>query len=178
MKRLLLLLLSVLWGVKGFDVSWIPAGDGPLPLSAKYRQQLARLCELDAAGDSLAKGLSRKDLSRVRSSCAKLSRDKGVGGGDYGALLQRGGKPSPLGLAIFALVLGALLGGPALQRRFRAGRTGARLGSGGGANAQGAGGGGVAVGVAPRQLTPEQHAALAAMREARLSRLSAKPKQS
>jgi len=177
MTKRLLLLLSVLWGVKGFDVSWIPAGDGPLPLSAKYRQQLARLCELDAAGDSLSKGLSRKDLSRVRSSCAKLSRDKGVGGGDYGALLQRAGKPSPLGLAMFALVLGALFGGPALQR-FRAGRTGARLGSGGGANAQGAGAGGAAVGVAPRQLTPEQHAALAAMREARLSRLSAKPKQS
>ena len=162
-------LLAMICGTAAFDVSWIPAGDAPLPLSAKYRQKLARLCELDSKGDTLSKQLSSADLSRVRRSCVKLSRDTGVGGGDYGALLHGSG-PSPLGLGLFVLVLTAVFGGPALKRLQRGG---AQLGSRGGAT-----GPATAAPEPRRELTADQKEKLAAMREARLARLGGLAKES
>lgn len=32
--------------VRGLELDWIPAGDGPLPLSAAYRERLTRLCDV------------------------------------------------------------------------------------------------------------------------------------
>lgn len=38
--------LALLTIVRGIELDWIPSGDGPLPLSAAYRERLTRLCDV------------------------------------------------------------------------------------------------------------------------------------
>ena len=55
-----------------FDLSWIPAdGEGPLPLSTSYRQQLARLCDIIESGSALPPSIAER-RSDIEKMCAKL----------------------------------------------------------------------------------------------------------
>ena len=55
-----------------FDLSWIPAdGEGPLPLSTSYRQQLARLCDIIESGSVLPPSIAER-RSDIEKMCAKL----------------------------------------------------------------------------------------------------------
>eukprot|EP00667_Euglena_gracilis_P027677 EG_transcript_34409 len=61
------LALGLVLGVSAIDVSWIPADpEGPLPLSAAYREQLGRLCHRLASGQPLP--------PEVRSRSAALTK--------------------------------------------------------------------------------------------------------
>lgn len=54
------------------DVSWIPTDpDGPLPLSAKYRDSLRKLCGLMRSGNPLPAELSNRKRSLIKM-CRKL----------------------------------------------------------------------------------------------------------
>jgi hypothetical protein len=54
------------------DVSWIPTDpDGPLPLSARYRDSLRKLCTLIESGQSLPSELTQKRHT-LNKMCVKL----------------------------------------------------------------------------------------------------------
>jgi hypothetical protein len=60
--------------VAGIELSWIPAdGDGPLPMSAKYRDALDRLCVLDQEG-SLPSSIPKDKQVAIRKQCVKLRK--------------------------------------------------------------------------------------------------------
>ena len=68
------------------DVSWIPSDpDGPLPLSAKYRDSLRKLCTLLNSGDKLPFELQQKRPTLVKM-CKKLkSGDNNIASAAYNA---------------------------------------------------------------------------------------------
>ena len=69
---LLILLFSCLQFVTSLDVSWIPTDpDGPLPLSAKYRNSLRKLCVLIDNGATLPSAVLAKKPTLVKM-CKKL----------------------------------------------------------------------------------------------------------
>ena len=74
-----LLGLSYLHVVTSLDVSWIPSDpDGPLPLSAKYRDSLRKLCTLLDSGNPMPAELKEKKPTLVKM-CKKLrSGDKNI----------------------------------------------------------------------------------------------------
>lgn len=75
MSRLILLLICCICSFKtsvGLDVSWIPTDpDGPLPLSAKYRDSLRKLCSLMKSGGPLPAELNEKKHI-LNKMCHKL----------------------------------------------------------------------------------------------------------
>lgn len=73
MLAVLLAVASVPVG-RAFDLSWIPAdGEGPLPLSRQYRDQLARLCDVIEGKDASALPPSiAARLPDIVRMCAKL----------------------------------------------------------------------------------------------------------
>jgi hypothetical protein len=75
MSRLILLLICCICSFKtsiALDVSWIPTDpDGPLPLSAKYRDSLRKLCSLMKIGGPLPPELNEKKHV-LNKMCLKL----------------------------------------------------------------------------------------------------------
>ena len=75
MSRLIFLLICCICSFKtsiALDVSWIPTDpDGPLPLSAKYRDSLRKLCSLMKIGGPLPPELNEKKLV-LNKMCQKL----------------------------------------------------------------------------------------------------------
>mmetsp|Transcript_1947 Transcript_1947/g.4940 ORF Transcript_1947/g.4940 Transcript_1947/m.4940 type:complete len:154 (-) Transcript_1947:1046-1507(-) len=56
------------------ELDWIPAGDGPLPLSAAYRERLSRLCDVvENARGPLPPSIQAR-LRDIEKMCAKLRR--------------------------------------------------------------------------------------------------------
>ncbi|KAJ1463548.1 hypothetical protein M885DRAFT_609815 [Pelagophyceae sp. CCMP2097] len=66
--------------VQSLDVSWIPADDGPLPLSAAYRQRLSKLCDVVDRVKPLPPSIVER-LDDIQRMCAKLRRASEPGGG-------------------------------------------------------------------------------------------------
>lgn len=58
------------------ELDWIPAGDGPLPLSAAYRERLSRLCDVVERGGPLPPSIQER-LHDIQKLCAKLRRSQG-----------------------------------------------------------------------------------------------------
>ena len=75
MSRLIFLLLCFVCSLNtavALDVSWIPTDpDGPLPLSAKYRESLRKLCSLMKSGNPLPAELNQKK-NVLDKMCQKL----------------------------------------------------------------------------------------------------------
>ena len=67
-----------------FDVSWIPADDGPLPLSASWREKMRNLCTLIESGKPLPTELTERRTSLDRI-CARLAE------GDENVAAAQGG---------------------------------------------------------------------------------------
>jgi len=76
----LLVTLAMVPTARGFDLSWIPAdGEGPLPLSRAYRDQLARLCDIVEGKDASALPPSiASRLADIERMCAKLKSSQAV----------------------------------------------------------------------------------------------------
>ena len=69
---LFILRLLCLQFVTSLDVSWIPSDpDGPLPLSAKYRNSLRKLCALIDNGTTLPPAVQAKKPTLIKM-CKKL----------------------------------------------------------------------------------------------------------
>jgi hypothetical protein len=64
--------------VRGLDVSWIPSDpEGPLPLSANYRQKLSKLCQLLKSGKPLPREVhNSKEI--VYKMCQKLEASSDI----------------------------------------------------------------------------------------------------
>lgn len=58
------------------ELDWIPAGDGPLPLSAVYRERLSRLCDVVDRGGPFPPSIQAR-LHDIQKLCAKLRRSQG-----------------------------------------------------------------------------------------------------
>lgn len=94
MKFISILFIAAIFifgSVTSLDVSWIPSDpDGPLPLSAKYRDSLRKLCTLLQSGGTLPSEIQQKRhvLSKM---CKKLAADDNniasAGGGGLGLML-------------------------------------------------------------------------------------------
>mmetsp|Transcript_16083 Transcript_16083/g.49745 ORF Transcript_16083/g.49745 Transcript_16083/m.49745 type:complete len:145 (-) Transcript_16083:78-512(-) len=81
--------------VCAFDLTWIPAdGEGPLPLSKSYRDQLSRLCALLETASALPPSIEAR-RGDVEKMCAKL-RDA-----------ERAAAPRPLAALPKVAALGA-----------------------------------------------------------------------
>mmetsp|Transcript_3523 Transcript_3523/g.10880 ORF Transcript_3523/g.10880 Transcript_3523/m.10880 type:complete len:153 (+) Transcript_3523:10-468(+) len=79
MARAALVLFVLVASAAGLELDWIPAGDGPLPLSAAYRERLSRLCDVVERGGPLPPSIEAR-LSDITRMCAKLRRSQQHGG--------------------------------------------------------------------------------------------------
>jgi hypothetical protein len=96
----------------GLDLNWMPAdedGDGPLPLSENYRDQLRKLCAIlaDPNNDQPPEIAGKREI--IDRKCAKLKQsDSGssFGSGSFGS---SAGASEALGYIIAAAVCGYAL---------------------------------------------------------------------
>jgi hypothetical protein len=59
-------------GVGALEASWLPADDGPLPLSTAYRENVRKLCEATKDGTIIPGSVDQADAKKIVMACKKL----------------------------------------------------------------------------------------------------------
>lgn len=60
------------------DLTWLPSGDGPLPMSADFHAKLGRLCDMEKPA---LKTIPTSKKYTIEKMCAQLREAQRVGGG-------------------------------------------------------------------------------------------------